>query len=872
MVHPSVLLNIKHPRFGYLMDGAYDGDRGVAVLKFLDPKTQTFFNWYDNTGHISYLLTDAERLDIDVILGDERGYLGTEPVSKYDAVLDKKVVLRKVFADNPLAIGGDSRRKNSFRDLLQHAGATVWEAWIRYYQRYCYDRGFEMGMPYLVTEERVVPFVDEATEKKIKTVLGELQGKHGVSYTPELHHWVRIFEYILPTIKATSVDIEVLPEDPNRIPNAIVAAQEVIAISFMTSTGKRIILLLKRQGVKVGEGYDEIDAEVMFFDTERGLITAAFSIIKKYPLVVTFNGDDFDFMYLYNRAKKLGIPQRFNPIYLVRKQSKLKHGIHIDLYPFFKNKSIKNYAFKAKYKDFKLDDISKALLGKGKLMTDSEWLPIGQLTYADLGRYCLRDAELTYELLTFKNNVTINLMLSLTRMANLPIGELTRHKISDWIKSTFYYLLLKKNILIPSQEQLNSKGKAQTKAKIKGKKYEGAIVRDPRPGIHFNVKVLDFQSLYPDEVDKRNLGYATINCNHLECRENVVPYTTHWVCTKNRAIEADVIGSLKDIRVIMYKPMARDKSLTEEQRTFYSCLEQAIKVYLNASYGVFGFPKFALYCPPVPESVTAYARRDMTAICDKAESIDCVILMGDTDSTALRNPTEEQIKELQEWATAELNLDLGIDKVYRYAVISHRKKNYLGVFENGEADIKGLTGMKRHIPAILKKPFYEITDILGRIEKQEEFEPAKRSIWEIARSIYFTLRDGKWNDIKELSFHTRLGRPLDSYQTNPQHVKAARMLVDMGHDIKEGDIIHYVKTKSRPGVAPLVDANSVEIDAEGYIGQWRSILDQIIEPLGIDFASDVIGEMTLDNYPSDVGIKKPSMLINLTDFLPQNSR
>jgi len=333
---------------------------------------------------------------------------------------------------------------------------------------------------------------------------------------------------------------------------------------------------------------------------------------------------------------------------------------------------------------------------------------------------------------------------------------------------------------------------------------------------------------------------------------------------KNRAIEADTIGSLRDIRVFIYKPMAADKELTEEETAFYSCLEQAIKVYLNASYGVFGAESFALYCIPVPESVTAYGRRDMTKLIEKAEEIGVIILAGDTDSIFLKDPTEEQMEILQDWATKELSMDLGVDKAYRYVVFSTRKKNYLGIFEDGRPDIKGLTGKKRHIPNIIKRPFLEAIEILGAVKTEEEFAPARDAVHQLITRVYEMVKHQRWDNIEDLAFHMRLGKHPNSYPGNPMHVKAARMLMELGHDIRGGDTVHYIKATNKENVMPVVDANPDLVDVKVYIEQLRSVFNQLIEPLGIDFNSDIMGEMTMDNYPSEKGIVKPSYLV---DFL-----
>ena len=51
--------------------------------------------------------------------------------------------------------------------------------------------------------------------------------------------------------------------------------------------------------------------------------------MMEYPVVVTFNGDDFDLRYLKHRAERreIGIREEENPITLERVAATLKHGI-----------------------------------------------------------------------------------------------------------------------------------------------------------------------------------------------------------------------------------------------------------------------------------------------------------------------------------------------------------------------------------------------------------------------------------------------------------------------------------------------------------------------------------------------------------------
>jgi len=76
---------------------------------------------------------------------------------------------------------------------------------------------------------------------------------------------------------------------------------------------------------------------------------------------------------------------------------------------------------------------------------------------------------------------------------------------------------------------LLQKGTLSTTAIIKGKKYQGAKVIDPIPGIHFGVVVVDFASLYPSIIKVWNISYETIDCIHEECKSNKLPGISHWV-------------------------------------------------------------------------------------------------------------------------------------------------------------------------------------------------------------------------------------------------------------------------------------------------------------------------------------------------------
>ncbi len=77
------------------------------------------------------------------------------------------------------------------------------------------------------------------------------------------------------------------------------------------------------------------DVEVEFFDSEYEMLKELFSIILQYPILITFNGDNFDLPYIYHRALKLGFRKEEIPITLRRNEASIALGIHLDLYKFF---------------------------------------------------------------------------------------------------------------------------------------------------------------------------------------------------------------------------------------------------------------------------------------------------------------------------------------------------------------------------------------------------------------------------------------------------------------------------------------------------------------------------------------------------------
>lgn len=824
-----------------LISATYDGVKKVVVLKFFNPKTNKIYYWRDNTGHKPYCLVKPEKISDDKIneLMNRSDVIDIEKIKKKNLLTDKEIEIYKIRVTNPLAIGGGFS-ETSIRDIVE-----TWESDIKYYESYLYDMGFHVGAFYKIEKSKIIPIdfkLSEIIQKSLKNTISKVSG----DFKRSIEEWAKLLNQPLPELRRLALDIEVIPVVENRIPNPREAGQEVVAVSLVGSDGLAKVLVLKNNQKNLDEKKNN-EFETIYFDNEKNLLSEVFRYIIEYPFILTYNGDDFDLNYLYHRAlrSKIGFKQEEIPISLGNNVAYVKPGIHIDLYKTFNNRSIQGYAFNNKYKDHTLNGVSKALIGEGKIEFEG---PIGKLSINKLAEYCYQDSKITYGLSSFNDNLLVKLLLVISRVAKMPIDDASRLSVSNWIRSMMYFEHRRKNALIPRRSDLQDKEEALvSESVIKGKKYKGGIVVEPKSGVYFDVAVLDFASLYPSLIKVHNLSYETVRCQHAECKSNIIPETEHWGCNIRKGLTSIIIGSLRDVRVDYYKPLSKEPSLNHEEKELAKVVSQALKVILNASYGVMGAEIYPLYYLPAADATAALGRYSIKKTIQKCKDMNIDVIYGDTDSLFLKNPEDKKVEFITKWAEKELGIELDMEKTYRYVAFSERKKNYLGVLKDGSVDVKGLTGKKSHTPPFIRKAFFSIIDILSNVQNKGDFVEAKKEIKTYLRERYLALKN-KEIPIEELSFNIVMSKSPKAYtKTRPQHVKAAEILMKKGQQLKAGDIISFVKTTSTTGVNPVSLANVQEIDSKKYEDYMRSTFDQLLGSIGYEF-DEIVGATKLEDF------------------------
>ena len=815
-----------------LVSATYDNISKSVVLKFYEPESKKLILWHDETNHKPYCYSRLEPDELD-FLQERNDVLEIKQIKKYDLLKDEEIKLSQIIVDNPLSIGGNYGE--SIKNQIE-----TWESDLKYYENYLYDRELIVGRYYEVKNGKIEPYdleISDEIKLALKSLLWDKVDSESMVNVEEfktfISEWADLLNQPIPRIKRLSVDIEV-EAVIGRIPDPKLAEKKVTAIGLKGSDGFDQIFVLKTEGTEEGTNALEPNIKIKFYDLadEKKMIEDAFEIIKTFPFVLTYNGDEFDLPYLYNRAERLGVKNSQNPFYMMRDSATLKEGVHLDLYKVLSNRSFQIYAFSQSYTDFSLNSVSKALLGKEKI---DYGLEFDELTLYQTANYCYNDALLTYELTSFNKDLLMDLLVIIARIGRLPMDDVARLGVSQWIKSLLYYEHRRRDCLIPKREELQRRSEGvMSNAVIKDKKYRGGLVVEPKEGIHFDVVVMDFASLYPSIIKVRNLSYETVRCSHEECKKNRISGTNHWACTKKNGLTSMIIGSLRDLRVNYYKSLSKKETLTDDQRQQYTVVSQALKVILNASYGVMGAEIFPLYFLPVAEATTAIGRHTILETIKKCEATGIEVLYGDTDSLFLKKPTPEQIKIVIEQAKKDHGVDLEIDKTYRYCVLSNRKKNYLGVTKSGKVDVKGLTGKKSHTPAFIKNLFYELVDILSKVQTMDDFVKAKQDISEKI-SICGKKVEAKEIPLEDLTFNVMLSKaPSEYVKTIPQHIRAAKQLESI-REIKKGDKISFIKILNKPGVKPVELAKKEEIDSKKYMEFLESTLEQITSSMDLDF-------------------------------------
>lgn len=369
----------------------------------------------------------------------------------------------------------------------------------------------------------------------------------------------------------------------------------------------------------------------------------------------------------------------------------------------------------------------------------------------------------------------------------------------------------------------------------------GGLVLEGEPGIHRNVLVLDFRSLYPSLIRTFMIDPLALAAGGWDAAAKA-RFT--WIkgpsgpeFAREPAILPGIIETLMDVRE--KAKLTGDKSLS-----------QAVKIIMNSFYGVLGNPGCRFFHPDLAGTITRTGQWILLESKAFLEGRGYRVIYGDTDSLFVHAPAADGLAALQALGAdlaASLNaymegmltqrfsaasrLTIQFDKIFlRFFMPSLRKedrgskKRYAGLLASGALHFTGLESARSDWTRLAKDFQGEILSMVFKQEKMEERGPLEA----LVRDWNRRLMAGEFDD--RLVYSKGLSKDPDEYTgTAPPHVRAARML-----DRRDSRIIRYMMTTEGP--EPVQKLSGAPPDYRHYAEkQLAPIADMVLRFYGTDF-------------------------------------
>ncbi len=496
--------------------------------------------------------------------------------------------------------------------------------------------------------------------------------------------------------------------------------------------------------------------------------------------------------------------------------------------------------------DYSLDTAARTLLGEGKVLAaEDRAAEISRIYREDLAHfllYNLTDVRLVIEIIEKLDLVTLAVRRS--RLTGLPVDRGGASIASFDI--LYITALHRQRIAAPSvhghdvplltpdaDDDLAGVGEGEIEpAPI------GGYVLDSVPGIHANVWLCDYRSLYPSII----LTFHIDPLGHAQARRILAtqePAAPCVVRAPNGAAFLRSGGILPEILRELF-PQREDARRRGDRIT-----STAIKILMNSFYGVLATPRCRFHSTEVSNAITTFGQQILLWTKAELERGGYPVIYGDTDSVFAVSgikepePAEEQgvavtaalNAALTDWVRAQYDLESHLHLEYERCYLKffmpsqrHRhegsKKRYAGLVATPAGRELVATGLElvRRDWTVLAKDFQR--HLLIRIL---EGEPVDEFITAFVRDLRAGRRDG------DLVYRKALRKPLEAYgKTTPPHVKAARLMAG-----RHGRVVRYVITREGPQPVGWVTA---PLDYEHYVEkQLRPIADAILVHVGMSF-------------------------------------
>lgn len=689
--------------------------------------------------------------------------------------------------------------------LLREAGVTVYEADVRPPERYLMERF--ITAPVWVTGEMRGGGLRDAKMKPNPT------------YRPALK-WV-------------SLDIET-----NR-------HGELYCIG-LEGCGERTVYML---GPENGDA-SGLDFKLEYVASRPQLLEKLNAWFAEFDpdVLIGWNVIQFDLKMLQKHAERYGIPLRLgrNNQEIEWREHGFKAGVFFAQAPgrlMIDGIDALKSAFWS-FSSFSLESVSQELLGEGKAI-DNPWDRMAEIDrrFAEdkpaLATYNLKDCELVTRI--FHKTEIMPFLLERSTVNGLPAD---RHGGSVASFSHLYFPRMHRAGFV-----------APNLGDVPPQASPGGYVMDSRPGLYDSVLVLDYKSLYPSII-------RTFLIDPVGLTEGLAqPDDAHSVEGYLNARFSRTNHCLPGIVSQIW--LGREEAKKHGNKP----LSQALKIIMNAFYGVLGTSACRFFDPRLASSITLRGHDIMRQTKALIEEEGYDVIYGDTDSTFvwLKKPYDNAqaseignalVAKVNQWWREHLKQTLNVESALELEFETHfnrflmptirgaemgSKKRYAGLIEqDGEQRMvfKGLETVRTDWTPLAQN-FQQALYL--KIFRREPYQ-------DYVRETIAQLLNGELDD--QLVYRKRLRRPLKEYQRNvPPHVRAARLADEENARLgrpaqyQNRGTIKYVWTTNGPEPR---DYQRSPLDYDHYLTrQLQPVADGILPFMKDDFATLMTGQLGL---------------------------
>lgn len=518
-----------------------------------------------------------------------------------------------------------------------------------------------------------------------------------------------------------------------------------------------------------------------------------------------------------------------------------------------------------------LDSVARWLLGEGKEDVDrvhmeEEWRNRREKVL----EYCMKDAELALRVL--EKVTRLDKSMDLAVVSKLPVDDTFNSRTSTLIDSLLIRAADRENVGVP-----------MTRTGAGGKSIEGGYVHTLEPGLYEWVIALDFSSMYPSIIIEKNICFTTLS----DAGTIESPIGVRFLSAEQRRgllprILADLMRQRREIKAKMKSEPA--------MKDYYDRLQFAVKILMNAFYGVLASSFYRFTDPKIGASITAFARENVKSVISQLEADGVRVIYSDTDSIFLESPHKNRDtsiefgrKVAERFSTGNVNMEL--ERVFRTFFSHGKKKRYAAKtawpvedelivrgYEIRRTDAFNLQseGQRRVFDRVLEN------DIEGAVRL------AKELVNEIkAGHIPQDIVPEEGDPLEPLVISRTVAE--DRRYVNPDsmaNVLAARKMKELGYEVVPGMKVSWIVVdakKSPMHVEPYVSGRPFEFkpDWEYYARRVAQTLAYVTEVYGWDERSLLMGTVQADLFhenfegekPKKVDIRKTEKKLTLEDFL-----